>query len=101
MFYIPVLSLANMETVVMHPNSCIIREGYMKGFFQMKFNEQINYYIETFDCTAKELCDSSGFSPATLSRTVPGKELPMSVLPLSWNCAPPLQKSQHHADMMT
>lgn len=76
MFYIPVLSLANTETVVMRPNSCIIREGYMKGFFQMKFNEQINYYIETFDCTAKELCDSSGFSPATLSRYRSGERTP-------------------------
>lgn len=42
----------------------------------MKFNEQLNYYIENFDCTAKELCDASGFSPATLSRYRSGERTP-------------------------
>ena len=42
----------------------------------MKFNEQLNYYIELFDCTAKELCDASGLSPATLSRYRSGERTP-------------------------
>lgn len=42
----------------------------------MKFYEKLNEYIEKLSCTAKELCDLSGISPATLSRYRSGERLP-------------------------
>lgn len=35
---------------------------------KMKFCEQLNFYIEKLDCTAKELGEKSGLSSSTLSR---------------------------------
>lgn len=45
----------------------------------MKFNEQVNAYIEELNCTAKELADAAGLSAAVISRyrtdeREPGKE---------------------------
>ena len=42
----------------------------------MKFYEQLNEYIQRIDCTAKELSDASGLSPATLSRYRSGERVP-------------------------
>lgn len=42
----------------------------------MKFHEQLNEYIQRIDCTAKELSDASGLSPATLSRYRSGERVP-------------------------
>lgn len=42
----------------------------------MKFNEQLNTYIEILQCTAKELSDISGLSPAVISRYRTGEREP-------------------------
>lgn len=42
----------------------------------MKFNEQLNTYIEMLQCTAKELSDISGLSPAVISRYRTGEREP-------------------------
>lgn len=42
----------------------------------MKFNEKLNEYITTLNCTAKELSSASGLSPATLSRYRNGERVP-------------------------
>lgn len=42
----------------------------------MKFSEQLNEYIERIECTAKELCDISGLSAASISRYRSGERVP-------------------------
>ena len=42
----------------------------------MKFSEQLNEYIETIECTAKELCDISGLSASSISRYRSGERVP-------------------------
>ena len=42
----------------------------------MRFCEQLNAYMETLDCTARELSEVSGLSPATLSRYRAGERVP-------------------------
>lgn len=42
----------------------------------MKFNEKLNEYINNLPCTAKELCELSGLSAATLSRYRSGERIP-------------------------
>ena len=42
----------------------------------MKFCEQLNFYIEKLDCTAKELGEKSGLSSSTLSRYRSGERVP-------------------------
>lgn len=42
----------------------------------MKFSEKLNEYMENLDCSAKEICDSSGLSQATLSRYRSGERTP-------------------------
>ena len=42
----------------------------------MKFNEQINAYIEELNCTAKELADAAGLSAAVISRYRTGEREP-------------------------
>ncbi len=42
----------------------------------MKFCDRLNEYIETLDCTAKELSELSGISAATVSRYRSGERLP-------------------------
>lgn len=42
----------------------------------MKFFEKLNEYMETLDCTAKDLSSTSGLSEATLSRYRCGKRVP-------------------------
>lgn len=43
---------------------------------KMKFCEQLNFYIEKLDCTAKELGERSGLSSSTLSRYRSGERVP-------------------------
>ena len=42
----------------------------------MKFQTQLNAYIQQLDCLAKDLSAASGLSPATLSRYRSGERLP-------------------------
>lgn len=42
----------------------------------MNFNEKLKEYMELFHCTAKDLSDASGLSPATLSRYRSGERIP-------------------------
>lgn len=42
----------------------------------MDFKDKLTEYIELLDCTAKELCDSSGLSAATISRYRSGERIP-------------------------
>ena len=42
----------------------------------MKFCDKLNEYIETLDCTARELSELSGISAATVSRYRSGERLP-------------------------
>lgn len=42
----------------------------------MRFCDRLNEYIETLDCTAKELSELSGISAATVSRYRSGERLP-------------------------
>ena len=42
----------------------------------MKFNEQVNAYIEELNCTAKELADAAGLSAAVISRYRTGEREP-------------------------
>lgn len=42
----------------------------------MKFQAQLNAYIQQLDCLAKDLSAASGISPATLSRYRSGERLP-------------------------
>lgn len=42
----------------------------------MRFCEQLNFYIEKLDCTAKELGERSGLSSSTLSRYRSGERVP-------------------------
>lgn len=42
----------------------------------MNFSEQLNRYIDLLGCTAKDLSDASGVSPATISRYRTGDRVP-------------------------
>ena len=42
----------------------------------MRFCEQLSAYMETLDCTARELSEAAGLSPATLSRYRAGERVP-------------------------
>ena len=42
----------------------------------MEFDTILNQYIEQIDCTAKELADATGLSPATISRYRAGERIP-------------------------
>lgn len=42
----------------------------------MRFCEQLNIYMEALDCTARELSEAAGLSPATLSRYRAGERVP-------------------------
>lgn len=42
----------------------------------MKFFEKLNEYMEGMNCTAKELSNASGLSPATISRYKNGERIP-------------------------
>ena len=44
----------------------------------MKFGDLLNSYIESLGCTAKELADRSGISPAVISRYRSGKRTPQA-----------------------
>ena len=46
------------------------------GCENMKFCDKLNEYIETLDCTARELSELSGISAATVSRYRSGERLP-------------------------
>ena len=46
------------------------------GRENMKFCDKLNEYIETLECTAKELSELSGISAATISRYRSGERLP-------------------------
>ena len=46
------------------------------GRENMKFCDKLNEYIETLECTAKELSTLSGISTATVSRYRSGERLP-------------------------
>lgn len=46
------------------------------GSVFMRFCEKLNEYMINLDCTAKELCEFSGISPATLSRYRSGERVP-------------------------
>ncbi len=55
-------------------NQYITLSGY--GGDRMNFNEKLKEYMELLHCTAKELSDASGLSPATLSRYRSGERIP-------------------------
>ena len=42
----------------------------------MNFKDKLAEYIELLDCTAKDLCESSGLSAATISRYRSGERIP-------------------------
>ena len=42
----------------------------------MTFKDKLSEYIEILDCTAKDLSDNSGLSPATISRYRSGERIP-------------------------
>lgn len=42
----------------------------------MKLNEQLNHTIQEINCTAKELSDITGLSPASISRYRTGERIP-------------------------
>ena len=42
----------------------------------MTFKDKLSEYIEVLDCTAKDLSDNSGLSPATISRYRSGERVP-------------------------
>lgn len=42
----------------------------------MTFKDKLSEYIEILDCTAKDLSDNSGLSPATISRYKSGERVP-------------------------
>lgn len=42
----------------------------------MNYSEKLNDYIEALNCTAKDLSEASGLSPATLSRYRSGERIP-------------------------
>lgn len=44
----------------------------------MKFGDLLNSYIESLGCTAKELADRSGISPAVISRYRSGERTPQA-----------------------
>ena len=44
----------------------------------MDFNTKLNEYIETLNCTAKDLAEYSGLSAATISRYRSGARIPES-----------------------
>ena len=44
----------------------------------MKFCEKLNEYLALLDCTAKDISDISGISPATISRYKSGERVPES-----------------------
>lgn len=57
----------------------IMKQGnfiYVKEDHIMEFNEKLNEYINNLSCTAKELCELSGLSAATLSRYRSGERVP-------------------------
>ena len=57
----------------------IMKQGnfiYAKEDHIMEFNEKLNEYINNLSCTAKELCELSGLSAATLSRYRSGERVP-------------------------
>ena len=47
-----------------------------KGGDWMNFNEKLKEYMDLLHCTAKELSDASGLSPATVSRYRSGERIP-------------------------
>ena len=42
----------------------------------MKFSDLFHQYLQELDCTAKELSEETGLSPASLSRYRTGERLP-------------------------
>lgn len=42
----------------------------------MKFNQQLNEYMEVLSCSAKDICNISGISPASFSRYKNGGHVP-------------------------
>ena len=42
----------------------------------MTFKDKLSEYMEILDCTAKDLSDNSGLSPATISRYRSGERVP-------------------------
>lgn len=48
----------------------------------MTFSEKLNEYMDTLECTAKDLCRASGLSSATVSRYRSGERVPDAVTEL-------------------
>ena len=63
------MAFAGMEIITLYFLTVLlynIKKHY--GCENMRFCDRLNEYIETLDCTAKELSELSGISAATVSR---------------------------------
>ena len=71
------MAFAGMEIITLYFFTVLlynIKKHY--GCENMRFCDRLNEYIETLDCTAKELSELSGISAATVSRYRSGERLP-------------------------
>ena len=71
------MAFAGMEIITLYFLTILlynIKKHY--GCENMRFCDRLNEYIETLDCTAKELSELSGISAATVSRYRSGERLP-------------------------
>lgn len=71
------MAFAGMEIITLYFLTVLlynIKKHY--GCENMRFCDRLNEYIETLDCTAKELSELSGISAATVSRYRSGERLP-------------------------
>ena len=71
------MAFAGMEIITLYFLTVLlynIKKHY--GCENMRFCDRLNEYIETLDCTAKELSEFSGISAATVSRYRSGERLP-------------------------
>ncbi len=64
------------------------------GCENMRFCDRLNEYIETLDCTVKELSELSDISAATVSRYRSGERLPDAESELDFLKATVLSKSK-------
>lgn len=68
------MAFAEMEIITLYFLTVLlynIKKHY--GCENMRFCDRLNEYIETLDCTAKELSEFSGISAATVSRYRSGR----------------------------
>ena len=71
------MAFAGMEIFILYFLIILLyNEKKHYGRENMKFCDKLNEYIETLDCTARELSELSGISAATVSRYRSGERLP-------------------------